>query len=176
MKMYENNDLRNLAILLIAVIATFLFAIGLNLVTVQYEKPDEIIKTEYRTDTVWQDVEVHDTVCQMAYKYILKRDTLYKQGDSIPVIFETAQTQWADTIGDSVSYKAWITGIDSNLDSISFKYNRPIVTNTITTQIEKARKKKLGDYLYYGLGVSAGYDPFNQRPALIIGAQAGIRL
>lgn len=171
-----NNDIKALTALLIVAVIAFLVGLSVNTCTLHQTDPVEIIKTEYKTDTVWQDVEVHDTVTQMAYKYVLKRDTLYKQGDSIPVILETAQTQWADTIGDSVSYRAWITGIDSKLDSISFRYNKPIVTNTITTQVEKARKKKIGDYLYYGLGVSAGYDPFNNRPAMIIGAQAGIRL
>ena len=171
-----NNDIKALTALLIVAVIAFLVGISANTCTLHQADPVEIIKTEYKTDTVWQDVEVHDTVCQMSYKYVMKRDTLYKQGDSIPVILETAQTQWADTIGDSVSYRAWITGIDSKLDSIQFRYNRPIVTNTITTQVEKARKKKIGDYLYYGIGVSAGYDPFNNRPAMIIGAQAGIRL
>lgn len=176
MRPYIDDNIRVLAILLLAAIASFFIGLAVNTCTLHQTDPVEIIKTEYVTDTVWEDVEVHDTVCQMVYKNVLKRDTLYKQGDSIPVILETAQTQWSDTIGDTVSYKAWITGIDSKLDSIQFKYNRPIVTNTITTQVEKARKKKIGDYLYYGLGVSAGYDPFNNRPAMIIGAQAGIRL
>lgn len=171
-----NNDIKSLTALLIVAVIAFLVGLSVNTCTLHKTDPVEIIKTEYVTDTVWEDVEVHDTVCQMVYKNVLKRDTLYKQGDSIPVILETAQTQWSDTLGDSVSYRAWITGIDSKLDSISFRYNRPVVTTTITTQVEKARKKKIGDYLYYGIGVSAGYDPFNNRPAMIIGAQAGIRL
>ena len=171
-----NNDIKALTALLIVAVIAFLVGLSVNTCSLHPVEPVETIKTEYVTDTVWEDVEVHDTVCQMVYKNVMKRDTLYKQGDSIPVILETAQTQWSDTIGDTVSYRAWITGIDSKLDSISFRYNRPIVTNTITTQVEKARKKKIGDYLYYGLGVSAGYDPFNNRPAMIIGVQAGIRL
>ena len=179
MNIYQNNDLKNLAILLIAVIATFLFAIAMNFATVRYTEPDHWTDTvtEYRVDTVWQDVVIHDTIPSLVYKQIVKTDTLYaKDGSEVPLY--TENVVYADMLTndeDSVAYKAYITGIQPRLDSIDIWMNRRFITNNVIQTVTVKEKAKKNPF-YYGIGVSAGYDPFNNRPALIIGAQAGIRL
>ena len=179
MKMNNNiyEEMKGLMVVAIAAIIAFLVGLCVNVATVQPDVETDTIYEHY-TDTVWQDNVITDTISNCIYKYVTKVDTFYQKGDSIPIVLETAQTQWADTLDNDLSYRAWITGINSKLDSISIKYSRPVITNTntLTVQVEKAKKKKLGDYLYYGFGVSAGFDPFNKKPAITVGASAGIRL
>ena len=183
--MEKNNniyeDLKGLMVVVIAAIIAFLIGVCVNVATVQ---PDVEVDTTYifQTDTVWQDNVITDTITNdnIIEHYITKVDTVYGK-DGSEIALQWAKKTYADTLtsqGDTVSYKAYLSGIEPTLDSIQFKTNHRIVTNTntLTVQVEKARKKRLGDYFYYGLGVSAGYDPFNQRPAIIVGASAGIRL
>lgn len=182
--MKDNNniyeDLKGLMVVAIAAIIAFLVGIAVNVATVQPDVTTDTIYEHY-TDTVWQDREFYDTIPNCIYKYVTKVDTFYQKGDTVPVIFETASKTFSDTLYDgmdTLSYLAYVSGIESNLDSIYIKANRPVITNTttLTVQVEKAKKKRLGDYVYYGFGVSAGYDPFNQKPCIVIGASAGIRL
>ena len=183
--MEKNNniyeDMRGLMVVAIAAIIAFLVGLCVNVATVQ---PDVEVDTTYifQTDTVWQDREFYDTITNdnVIEHYITKVDTVYTK-DGSELALQWSKKTYADTLtsqGYTVSYKAYLSGIEPVLDSIQFKTNHRIVTNTntLTVQVEKARKKKLGDYVYYGFGVSAGYDPFNQRPAIVIGASAGIRL
>ena len=182
--MEKNNfwtDIKGLMVVVIAAIIAFLIGVCVNVATVQ---PDVEVDTTYifQTDTVWQDREFYDTITNnnVIDHYITKVDTVYGK-DGSEIALQWSKKTYADTLtsqGDTVSYKAYLSGIEPVLDSISFKYNKPVITNTntLTVQVEKAKKKRLGDYFYYGFGVSAGYDPFNQRPAIIVGASAGIRL
>lgn len=183
--MEKNNniyeDLKGLMVVAIAAIIAFLIGIAVNVATVQPDVTTDTIYEHY-TDTVWQDREFYDTITldNVIDHYITKVDTVYGK-DGSEIALQWSKKTYADTLtsqGDTVSYKAYLSGIEPTLDSIQFKTNHRIVTNTntLTVQVEKARKKRLGDYFYYGLGVSAGYDPFNQRPAIIVGASAGIRL
>ena len=183
--MKDNNniykDLKGLAALLVIAVIAFLIGICVNVATVQPDVTTDTIYEHY-TDTLWQDREFHDTITNdnIIEHYITKVDTVYGK-DGSEIALQWAKKTYADTLtsqGDTVSYKAYLSGIKPTLDSIQFKTNHRIVTNTntLTVQVEKAKKKRLGDYVYYGFGVSAGYDPFNQRPAIIVGASAGIRL
>lgn len=184
--MEKNNnkyeDLKGLAALLVIAVIAFLVGLCVNVATVQPDVTTDTIYEHY-TDTVYYDREFYDTITfdNVIDHYITKVDTVYtKEGSELTL--QWAKKVYADTLTsgqDTVSYKAYLSGIEPvALDSISFKYNKPVITNTntLTVQVEKARKKKLGDYVYYGFGISAGYDPFNQRPAIVIGASAGIRL
>ena len=177
----NNKDIKNLLVLLIAVITSFLVAIAINLASVvklpEMEIPDTVWR--YRVDTLYEDVIWHDTVPNVIDNYITKTDTVYtKDGSEIALNWE--KRTYADTLtsdGDTVSYKAYLAGIDPVLDSISIKTSHKTIVNTEIAYIQPPKqKKKLKDYLYYGVGVSAGYDPFNRKPAMIVGAQAGIRL
>lgn len=182
--MDNNNiyeELKGLMVVVIAAIIAFLVGVCVNVATVQPDVETDTIYEHY-TDTVYYDREFYDTIPNCIYKYVTKVDTFYKKGDTVPVMLETASKTFSDTLysqNDTLSYLAYVSGIEPvALDSISFKYSKPVITNTntLTVQVEKARKKKLGDYVYYGFGVSAGYDPFNKKPAVIVGASAGIRL
>ena len=183
--MKDNNniyeDMRGLMVVAIAAIIAFLIGICVNVATVQPDVTTDTIYEHY-TDTVWQDREFYDTITfdNVIDHYITKVDTVYGK-DGSEIALQWSKKTYADTLtsqGDTVSYKAYLSGIEPVLDSISFKYNKPVITNTntLTVQVEKAKKKRLGDYVYYGFGVSAGYDPFNQKPCIVIGASAGIRL
>jgi hypothetical protein len=179
MNIYTNNDIKHLAALLLVAVASFFLAVGLNIATVYQPEPDHWTDTvtEYRVDTVWQDVVIHDTIPNLVYKQIVKTDTLYaKDGSEVPLY--TENVVYADTLTneeDSVAYRAYITGIQPRLDSIDIWMNRRYITETVTNTV-KVKGKTKKSHFYYGIGVSAGYDPFNNKPALIIGAQAGIRL
>ena len=182
--MEKNNfwtDIKGLMVVVIAAIIAFLIGVCVNVATVQ---PDVEVDTTYifQTDTVWQDREFYDTITNnnVIDHYITKVDTVYGK-DGSEIALQWSKKTYADTLtsqGDTVSYKAYLSGIEPVLDSIQFKTNHRIVTNTISTTITayEKPKKRFRDNFFYGFGVSAGYDPFNQRPAIIVGASAGIRL
>lgn len=183
--MEKNNniyeDLKGLMVVAIAAIIAFLVGLCVNVATVQPDVTTDTIYEHY-TDTVWQDNVITDTITKnnVIDHYITKVDTVYTK-DGSELALQWAKKTYADTLTsgqDTVSYKAYLSGIEPVLDSIQFKTNHRLVTNTttLTVQVEKAKKKKLGDYLYYGFGISAGYDPFNKKPAIIVGGSAGIRL
>lgn len=170
-----NNDIKALTALLIVAVIAFLVGISANTCTLHQTDPVEIIKTEYKTDTVWQDVEVHDTLPQLEYRYITRTDTVYtKDGQEIALNWEN--TAWSDTLssgGDTISYMAYVSGIQPRLDSIDIRANRREIHTTETVYIREKQKK---NPFFYGLGVFAGYDPFINKPVMGIGATAGIRL
>ena len=170
-----NNDIKALTALLLVAVIAFLVGISVNTCTLHQTDPGEIIKTEYVTDTVWQDVEVHDTVPQLEYRYITRTDTVYtKDGQEIALNWEN--TAWSDTLssgGDTISYMAYVSGIQPRLDSIDIRANRREIHTTETVYIREKQKK---NPFFYGLGVFAGYDPFINKPVMGIGATAGIRL
>ena len=164
----ENNnniyeDLKGLMVVAIAAIIAFLIGVCVNVATVQ---PDVEVDTTYifQTDTVWQDREFYDTITvdNVIDHYITKVDTVYGK-DGSEIALQWAKKTYADTLtsqGDTVSYKAYLSGIEPvSLDSISFKYSKPVITNTttLTVQVEKARKKKLGDYISISPNISFGY-------------------
>ena len=170
-----NNDIKALTALLLVAVIAFLVGISVNTCTLHQTDPVEIIKTEYVTDTVWEDVEVHDTVPQLEYRYITRTDTVYtKDGQEIALNWEN--TAWSDTLssgGDTISYMAYVSGIQPRLDSIDIRANRREIHTTETVYIREKQKK---NPFFYGLGVFAGYDPFINKPVMGIGATAGIRL
>lgn len=164
--MEKNNniyeDLKGLMVVAIAAIIAFLVGLCVNVATVQPDVTTDTIYEHY-TDTVWQDNVITDTISNCIYKYVTKVDTFYQKGDTVPIIFETASKTFSDTLysqGDTLSYLAYVSGIEPVvLDSISFKYKKPVITNTntLTVQVEKARKKKLGDYISISPNISFGY-------------------
>lgn len=181
-EMKKNKDINALLALLIWAVVAFFIGIGLNVVSVitTPKEPQDTI-WEYHRDTVFQDLYWYDTITHdnIIDHYITKTDTVYgKDGTEIALNWE--KKTYADTLtndGDTVSYKAYVAGINPSLDSITFKTNHKVITNTEIAHIQPPKqKKKLKDYVYYGFGVSAGYDPFINKPVMCIGASAGIRL
>lgn len=163
----ENNnniykDLKGLAALLVIAVIAFLVGIAVNVATVQPDVTTDTIYEHY-TDTVWQDREFYDTIPNCIYKYVTKVDTFYQKGDTVPIIFETASKTFSDTLYDgmdTLSYLAYVSGIEPVfLDSISFKYNKPVITNTINTTITayEKPKKRFKDYISISPNISFGY-------------------
>lgn len=175
MRPYIDDNIRVLAILLLAAIASFFIGLAVNTCTLHPVEPVDTIRTEYVHDTVWQDVEVHDTLPQLEYRYITRTDTVYtKDGQEIALNWEN--TAWSDTLssgGDTISYMAYVSGIQPRLDSIDIRANRREIHTTETVYIREKQKK---NPFFYGIGVFAGYDPFINKPVMGIGATAGIRL
>ena len=142
-----------------------------------YVKPIEpitqdTIKIEW-CDTVYEHIAVHDTVPTQIAHTVIKTDTVYtKDGDELPL--ETALTTWSDTIAndnDTVSYLAYIKGINSSLDSIDINVNRREITKTIeiTKYIEKKNKKKFKDYVRFVPSAGVGYGIMSKKPDVYVG-------
>lgn len=179
--MKKNKDINALIALLIWAIIAFCIGVGLNVASVIIQPEPQDTIWEYHRDTVFQDLYWYDTITHdnIIDHYITKTDTFYtSDGEQVALNWE--KKTYADTLtndGDTVSYKAYIAGISPTLDSITFKTNHRVITNTVTAYIPAPKqKKKFKDYFYYGFGVSAGYEPFLGKPAVVIGASAGIRL
>lgn len=132
---------------------------------------EEIVKTIYKTDTIYVEKIVKDTVPKIIYKYLIKyeRDTLYTK-DSIPVEVQVPiySTKFSNTLynkEDTVTYNAYVSGYKSKLDSIDIKVKYPKIINN-TTNIYKENKKF---ELKHGLQVGAGYGFINKKPDLFVG-------
>lgn len=164
--MKDNNniyeDLKGLMVVAIAAIIAFLVGIAVNVATVQ---PDVEVDTTYifQTDTVWQDREFYDTITidNVIDHYITKVDTVYTK-DGSEIALQWSKKTYADTLtsqGDTVSYKAYLSGIEPTLDSIQFKTNHRIVTNTNNTTITayEKPKKRFKDYISISPNISFGY-------------------
>ena len=114
-----------------------------------------------KIDTIWKDTTI--TKIKSVPKYIekIKTDTVYtSNGDSI--FLETENKIYNDTLtckNDSIILQSYISGINSNLDSIKadWRKSETIITNTveITKYIEK--KKTFFDHFKVGVVVGYGY-------------------
>ena len=85
-------------------------------------------------------------------------DTIYKT-DSVKVEVPITQKTYSDS-----TYKAVISGFHVSLDSMFVK--NKTITKTITETRYKPTK--------WGLGVSAGYDPINNKWGVMLGVQYNI--
>lgn len=143
----------------------------------------ETIKTDtvVRSDTIYFEVQKTDSVPQVIYESITKRDTLYfhdKDSDiMIPRMIFVKKKEYSDTLQigqDTLLYTASVTGRSyedeeyPKLDSISFVlrgYNtkdKEIITSTITRQ-QKARKWHVGAHAGYGYGITV------KKPDIFVG-------
>jgi len=134
----------------------------------------ETIKTDtvMKSDTIYFEVQKTDSVPQVIYESITKRDTLYfhdKDSDiMIPRMIFVKKKEYSDTLQmgkDTLLYTASLTGRSyedeeyPKLDSISFVlrgYNtkyKEIITNTITKR-QKARKWHISAQGGYGYGLT----------------------
>ena len=143
----------------------------------------ETIKTDtvMKSDTIYFEIQKTDSVPQVIYESITKRDTLYfhdKDSDiMIPRMIFVKKKEYSDTLQigqDTLLYTASLTGRSyedeeyPKLDSISFVlrgYNikdKEIITNMITRQ-QKARKWHVGVQSGYGYGITT------QKPDIFVG-------
>ena len=134
-------------------------------------KTDTITIT--KVDTIYGDaIVITDTVPKLISKTIIKYDTIDKDGVIVDIPIE--KSIYSDTLQDSTSYKAYITGYKATLDSLAINY-KPKVIERHTTQIITKEVNKKSNPFYYGIGVTTGYDVINKRYGLMIGFGAGIK-
>ena len=129
------------------------------------------------TDTVFETKTYRDTVPQYITKWKTKRDTLFKESDSIPHLVELKGKTYSKTItddNDTITYHAHVSGYDVDssqyprLDSIEFTLRRfNIQTNTTSTQVVNVPKKR--QFITTSPSVTFGYDPFNKQWGAIVG-------
>ena len=129
------------------------------------------------TDTVYDTKTYRDTVPQYIAKWKTKRDTLFKENDSIPHLVELKGKTYSKTItddNDTITYHAHVSGYDVDsqeyprLDSIGFSLRRfNIHTNTTLTQVVKVPRKR--QFITTSPSVTFGYDPFNKQWGAMVG-------
>ena len=164
-----NNDTNALKFCLVLIIFLSLFQCFRGYYEFpNVEKVDTVFQT--KTDTLWKDTVLHDTVPQLKWKYVLKRDTFYtKEGKD--TVLTTEHKQYQDTITcdeDSIIVVSNITGINPTLDSlrVQLKKQEIIKTNTITVTkyIEKPKS-----HFNIGPSITSGYDLVNKQWGIVAG-------
>lgn len=129
------------------------------------------------TDTVYETKTLTDTVPQYVTKWKTKRDTLFKENDSVPHIVQLKGKTYSNTITDSndtITYQAHVSGYDMDsvgyprLDSIEFNLRRFVTqTNTTSTHVVNVQQKQ--KLLTTSPSITLGYDPFNKQWGAMVG-------
>ena len=126
------------------------------------------------TDTVFETKTYRDTVPQYITKWKTKRDTLFKENDSIPHLVELKGKTYSKTItddNDTITYHAHVSAYGQEyprLDSIGFSLRRFVTqTNTTSTQVVKAQQKR--QFITTSPSITLGYDPFNKQWGAMVG-------
>lgn len=133
-----------------------------------------------RTDTV----RTHDTVVRrdtlekthlVPYaQEVVRLETLYKD-----TVLPIEVRLYKDTVAkelDTLYADMTVSGIRPNLDSVSYRWVRHQVTNTVTVTKYIERKRTWRDRISIGPSVNFGYDPFNKQWGATIGVGVGIDL
>lgn len=122
------------------------------------------------TDTIFVDRTLIDTVPVIRYKKVVRHeiDTLYSVDSiKVPIFVPISQTLYSKTIqtdSDTISYRAYVSGYKTLLDSIRFDLRYQRYTNNTT--IIQPRKHF---YFSHGIQAGIGYGIFNRKPDLYIG-------
>lgn len=176
--MMKNNKLIYIAIIILILLLSIFFIKNnynnfINYILDKYaNKADTVLVSDtiITTDTLLFMKEKPVT------KYIetIKTDTVFSSnGDSI--FLKTENKAYQDTFScknDTIILQSYISGINSNLDSIKadWRKSETVITNTttITKYIEK--KRTFLNRFSFGPSVTAGYDPINKQWGLLVGA------
>lgn len=160
-----------LIIIIVTFISLLLLMFNLNLNNNTTGKVNTVTIT--KVDTIYGDtITIRDTVPKLISKSIIKYDTIDKDG--VKVDIPISQSIYSDTLQDSTSYKAYITGYKATLDSLAINY-KPRIIERHTTQIITKEVNKKSNPFYYGIGLATGYDVINKRFGLMVGFTAGIK-
>lgn len=132
------------------------------------------------TDTV----RTHDTVVRrdtfektsfIPYAHeVVRLETLYKD-----TVLPVEVRLYKDTVAkdlDTLYSDMTVSGIRPNLDSVSYRWVRHQVTNTVTVTKYIERKRTWKDKISIGPSVTFGYDPFNKQWGATVGIGVGIDL
>ena len=127
-------------------------------------EPQKVIVRD--TVTVWKDRPVPVPVTKYIAQYdtirITDRDTIERH-DTTFVVLQRQQKCYKDS-----TYIAYVSGINPALDSI--RVAQKTITITTTETIYKNR------LVHFGIGATAGYDPFSKTGAIVIGGTAMVDL
>ena len=129
------------------------------------------------TDTVYQTKTYRDTVPKYITRWKTKRDTLFKENDTIPHVVQLKGKTYSNTVtddNDTITYQAHVSGYDVDgqeyprLDSIGFTLRRlNIQTNTTLTQVVNVPKKR--QFITTSPSITLGYDPLNKQWGAMVG-------
>ena len=129
------------------------------------------------TDTIYETKTLTDTVPKYITRWKTKRDTLFKENDTIPHVVQLKGKTYSNTVtddNDTITYHAHISGYDVDgqeyprLDSIGFSLRRFVTqTNTTSTQVVKAQQKR--QFITTSPSITLGYDPFNKQWGAMVG-------
>ena len=129
------------------------------------------------TDTVYETKTYTDSIPKYITRWKTKRDTLFKENDTIPHTVQLKSKTYCNTITDSndtITYQAHVSGYDVDsseypkLDSIEFNLKRFVTqTNTTTTQVVKVPQKR--QFVTTSPSVTLGYDPINKQWGAMVG-------
>ena len=129
------------------------------------------------TDTIYETKTLTDTVPEYITRWKTKRDTLFKENDTIPHIVQLKGKTYSNTVtddNDTITYNAHISGYDVDsvgyprLDSIEFNLRRFVThTNTTTTQVVKVPQKR--QFITTSPSITLGYDPINKQWGAMVG-------
>lgn len=105
---------------------------------------------------------------------VVRLETLYKD-----TVLPIQVKYYKDTVAkelDTLYADMTVSGIRPNLDSVSYRWVRHQVTNTVTITKYKERKRTWKDKVSIGPSATVGYDPFNRQWGVTIGVGIGIDL
>jgi len=126
------NKSRTILLLIAAVIIGALVGFFIGKLVYQTE---QVVKTEVKVDTVYQDKPVPYKVDSLVTKWypVTVHDTTYSQSikivykDSVPnIVIHRTQNQYHK----SDVYDAWVSGVEPSLDSIKV-YNKTVINNVL---------------------------------------------
>lgn len=156
----------------ILLILGFLTCVVLTFLVWHNYEPREINKIDTiwqtKTDTFWKDTTIWRYKPVEKEKIVLKIDTFYKNGKD--TILVTENKVYQDTLcanNDSIILQSYISGINSNLDSIraDWRKSETVITNTVT--VTKYIKEK--KHFHIAPNASFGYGIINKQADLYIG-------
>lgn len=132
------------------------------------------------TDTVYSNdtLVYRDTLEKTSFipyaQEVVRLETLYKD-TVVPVEVRLYKDTVAKDL-DTLYADMTVSGIRPNLDSVSYRWVRHQVTNTVTITKYKERKRTWKDKISIGPSFTVGYDPFNKQWGATIGVGVGIDL
>lgn len=121
---------------------------------------DSTVTTTVKHDTLWKDTTITETNFIPKYIKVLKRDTVFKDGDTLELVRESKRFDKTLTIDkDTADLQIYTSGIETSLDSLkmALKTHTNVITNTVTVTKYVKDKKIFWDRFHIGLQCGYGY-------------------